>query len=762
MSLFNLPENKPRQPQEQPVEQQDGIVFNLPDSKLDKLPEKAKMEEDPEGYWDWASVEGARTFMEGMTFGFADEIGTAVSAAYFASQDKGEGLRSWSKYYDILKKEQEASSAKFKQENPTASTVLNVAGAVANPLSYVASPVTTPGMVARATLEGALTGVGEAKDLESIPEKAVEGALWAGTTSGFLGYMFKGLSRKNISKDLESIDPETGKVVFTPITLAADIEKGGESMIHGFYRDIVAPTYVAKTTIRKQEDLIINPVEKRMQHFKENIDLIKADVNVQVGLANTKFREAREGMRETFRQNNLRIGEDIVDAKDVVKANTEALKQSADSGYGDFSVTMNQQIEKELAAFREQVLNLSFPVNIGGKARSKLIDEIKMSAKPKTQNRLLKELWIDAGFEVVKKNSKGKDRVLPIKLDDLFADVNKRLTKNSRMKTITKNNETRVQLIQEELGGLVEDISKGRIKADDLMNTRNALAMRANSFSDTTLGDASRAVLRTAVDSIDDAIMRGIKDPKRIEQFKADKKAYAAYIRFQDSVKKKNRAGQMGMFEPDDYIDVLIAQGKDQAARDEGVLQDVAESVFGRVTKMRENIKKNSHEVMKEALDAQAKDLKKLRKLKIKQLEEARKESKRVFKGATAEYEIGLNKAQRGIELQRRQAELDEITEHLALLNSQRSQRQPSWFQSIAAVGLLGSFLVGGTAGVGVATAVGVGVPAGLASRTGQKIVAGQTGVQTSIRNNMPQVLEGSRLLSRVMAEQAVQDTPQQ
>lgn len=757
MSLFNLPENKPQQAEGEPTEQENVVKFNLPESNLQKLPEKAKIEEDPEGYWDWASLEGARTFLEGMSFEFSDEIGTAVSAAYFAMQDKGEGLRSWGKYYDILKKEYDERQAKFEQENPTASTVLGIGGAIANPLSYVAAPSTVAGMAGRAALEGALYGAGEAKDLESIPEKATEGALWAGSTSATLGYMFKGLSRKNISKDLESINPETGEAVFTPITLAADIEKGGESTIQGFYRDIIAPTYLAKTTIRNQEDLIINPIEKRIQNFKQNIDLIKADVNANVGLANTKFREAKEQMRESFRQNNLRIGEDITDAKDAIKANTQALRESASSGFSDYSINMNQQIQRELAGFREQVLNLSFPTNVGGKARSAKVGAIKTAKNPQEQYRLIDELWKDAGFEVVKKNTKGGDRFFPIKIDDLYGAVAKRLTADPFIKAAAGNNQARVRLIQENLGFIAEDIVKGRIKADTLMNTRNALAMRANSMTDSELGDASRAVLRTAVDAIDDAIVSKLT-PKQAVQFNSDKQAWANYVRFKDAVQSKKKAGEFGMFEPSDYINVLGKQSKAKAGKGIGVLQEEAEKINSRVTKMRDSIKKNAHDVMKDAMDAQAKDLNKLRKQKMKQLEEARKESKKAFTGATAKYELELNKAQRGIETQRLQVELDEITEHLTILNAQRSQRNPSWFQSIAAVGLLGSFLVGGGAGVGVATAVGVGVPAALASRTGQKFVAGQTGLQQGIRSSMPQVLEGSRLLSRVMAEQAVQE----
>ena len=88
----------------------------------------------------------------------------------------------------------------------------------------------------------------------------------------------------------------------------------------------------------------------------------------------------------------------------------------------------------------------------------------------------------------------------------------------------------------------------------------------------------------------------------------------------------------------------------------------------------------------------------------------------------------------------------------------QRSQQHPSWFQSIAAVGLLGGFLSGGAAGVAGAAAVGTGVGTALASKTGQRIVAGQSGLQTAIRNNPKTTLQTSQLLGRMMVEEQTKE----
>lgn len=69
---------------------------------------------------------------------------------------------------------------------------------------------------------------------------------------------------------------------------------------------------------------------------------------------------------------------------------------------------------------------------------------------------------------------------------------------------------------------------------------------------------------------------------------------------------------------------------------------------------------------------------------------------------------------------------------------------------------MLGGFFAGGAAGVVGAAAIGTGIGAGLATKTGQRMVAGQTGVQKAIRNNTENTLQTSKLLGRLMAETQV------
>lgn len=758
MSKFDFVfDEDPKKVQEVVQGKPEATPFDFGSSKVEMLPEQVKMEEDPEGYWDWASLEGARTFFEAASLNTADNVGNAISAAYMAANDPNPFQDAWKAYYDVFQKDYREGQEQYAKDFPVASTALGVAGAVASPASYLKAPSTLTGMIGRGTLEGAVAGGASAENKEDITGKATEGALWAAGTTASLGFLFKGLGRKNIEQNLDTID-ETGKEVFTPITLAADTGKGGESTIQGLYRDIVAPTYLAKTVIRNQESLIMNPLEKRVLNAKENLHLIGKDVKTKTLFLSGKFKESKEQMREGFRQVNNRIGDDITDASQVIKANNEVLKDAARSGYSDFSVQMNQQILKDGAGFREQVLNLSFPVNVSGKSRQSLVKAVKSAKTPQDQYDSLDALWRDSGFEVVKKNTKGGDRYFPMKVDSLTKAVTKRILSSDRLSARVGSKAGLITIIDNNLGFLADKVVKGRIKADTLMTNRNELAMKANSISDTTLGDSDRAVLRAAIDVIDTAIIAKLPTEQAKKAFTADKAAWSSYTKFKDAVQMKSKAGEFGMFEPADYIDVLRKHSKGSSGKGKSLLQGEAEVVNARIIANTERTKAHAHSVMKEVTQQQTLSLNKLARQKKVQLEQAKKASSKQYKGASRHYEEAINKAERGLEIQRLQTELGELSEHIGLLNVQRSQQHPSWFQSIAAVGLLGGFLSGGAAGVAGAAAVGTGVGTALASKTGQRIVAGQSGLQTAIRNNPKTTLQTSQLLGRMMVEEQTKE----
>lgn len=742
--------------------------FDIPPSKAKAPDEVVKATKDPDGFWDWASVEGARTFLEGMSFNMSDNVGSAISAAILAAQDKGEGLGAWRKYYDILQKDYKEGQEKFEQENPTAAAGLTIAGSIANPANLLAAPVATANvaskvgqvgaMATRAGIEGGLYGLGEAESFSEIPSKVAEGAIWGSATAAPIGYMFKGLSRKNIQKDLDSVNAE-GEEVFTPITLAADMDKGGESTIHGLYRDIIAPTYLAKTIIKNQEDLITRPLERRVINAKENLSLIGKDVKANTELLTQKFKDTKEQMKEGFRDVQARIGDDIKEAAEAIKATNEVTKNAAKEGLTPYSIELNQQILKDAAGFREQVLNLSFPTAVGSRQAQGLIDKIKRAENPQKQNAIMEDLWNKFGFQSVKKNDKLKDRFFPLKKGYVDTEVYSKIVSTPSLRAAAKNKNSLVKSINDNLGFINDSINKGRINVNELMSYRSTLARKANSFADTTVGEVDRAVLRTAVSAIDDVILRKLPSEAQRKAFKADKEAWAHYSKFDDAVEAKGAAGEFGRFDPSDYINVLKKSDK---SKSQGLLQKEAEVVNSRIEANRKQLKDHAHEVMRDTMNQQTIALSKLAKQKKAALDKAKKEAAKRYKGAEAQFAESYNKAQRGIEVQKLQTELAEIEEHLSLLNSQRSQTAPSWFQSIAATGLLGGLITGSVFGAAGGAAVGIGLGGALGTKGGQRLIAGQTGAQTAIRENIGNVLNTSRLVGNVMAQEAVTDNPQQ
>lgn len=91
----------------------------------------------------------ADVFMQGLTYGLSDELGAALQT-----------LRGVGNYSDILDAERERLS-RVKKDNPVLSTVTEVAGAVANPISRVAWAANAPTRLAalgRGALEGGALG----------------------------------------------------------------------------------------------------------------------------------------------------------------------------------------------------------------------------------------------------------------------------------------------------------------------------------------------------------------------------------------------------------------------------------------------------------------------------------------------------------------------------------------------------------------------------------------------------------------------------
>jgi DNA repair exonuclease SbcCD ATPase subunit len=79
-------------------------------------------------------------------------------------------------------------------------------------------------------------------------------------------------------------------------------------------------------------------------------------------------------------------------------------------------------------------------------------------------------------------------------------------------------------------------------------------------------------------------------------------------------------------------------------------------------------------------------------------------------------------------------AEIAQLDQNLARLKELRSVKNPSWFYTLAATGILSGLALGGQTGALTAAAIGTAAGRGLSSPTAQRTVAGQTQAQQKIQ----------------------------
>lgn len=103
----------------------------------------AKGTEIASGSWYEDPIMASRAFLDGVTFGFSDEIGAGMAAG-FAKVTGAAGDSSYTDVYKTMVQGLEDERSAYESENLGASIGLNVAGAIATaPLSIAAKTATT-------------------------------------------------------------------------------------------------------------------------------------------------------------------------------------------------------------------------------------------------------------------------------------------------------------------------------------------------------------------------------------------------------------------------------------------------------------------------------------------------------------------------------------------------------------------------------------------------------------------------------------------
>lgn len=147
---------------------------------------KARVEQNIRGMEDRSINPAADVFMQGLTYGLSDELGAALQT-----------LRGSGNYSELLDAERERLS-RIKKDSPVLSTVTEIAGAVANPISRVvwaAQAPTRAARFARGAVEGAgLSGLyafnqgegGFENRMSNVPSAMLVGGLTGGAANALM------------------------------------------------------------------------------------------------------------------------------------------------------------------------------------------------------------------------------------------------------------------------------------------------------------------------------------------------------------------------------------------------------------------------------------------------------------------------------------------------------------------------------------------------------------------------------------------------
>lgn len=675
------------------------------------------------------SLNGARMFLQGMTSGFSDEIGLGV-AALAASLTTGNNIQD---IYRDMKQEYQREEEQFKEENPALSTALEVGGALASPITYVGgAPTTVTRLAARGAVEGGLYGAGTSAStdemLTDITRGAVGGALVGGTL-GSLGWMFNKATSRKIQTALESSDGG-----FTPITLAADKQKGGtESLLHTLYKDVVGPSFGAKGIIRAQEEEVIAPLVLKQERRNALLKQIQGRSKQAINTAKVELKNSIDN-----------VGQQTQSAKKAIEQEAKVAEQTVKNKYENFlgkdGVVMSRAakeiddtIETANSAFRLAAFDSSLPANIPKTQLQGIFD----APNPNVAMQRLDEAWNEFGFQSLKNRS---FRINPTNLQN---EMLKKIQKDPTYELLaTSKGEIRAALGN--ALNFVESKTRkgGYIDGNDLTTIRNSLGTAAAAKSDAGGNQALLQSLYRDVQSSIDDIMEKQLSGKGLAQFKADRAAWKSNTILRDSVTATSReTGKYGKFTPDNWLSSIAKNSARDARRGGGPLRTEAEAFAKQARDGQEAIQQSAKKLETKIAARQQREIARSRKMasdEITKLEEGLAKSKARLRYDSSEA-IQIAEKQRRIDFLK--SEISKADQNLKILNKMRVNESPSWFHSLAATGTLGGALGLFGRGAGL-IAGGAGLGNFLAKPSVQKVMAGQ-----GLNQQRIQALLDSRIL---------------
>ena len=372
-----------------------------------------------------------------------------------------------------------------------------------------------------------------------------------------------------------------------------------------------------------------------------------------------------------------------------------------------------------------------------------------LSMPVREQNDFLNELWNKHGFKVIKQQGYNLD------LDKLTSRMSKVLEDEVGIPSVTakgalgeKGSVDFADEFRSLLSGRLQ--SGGYITGEDAAKVRSLIGTRRSSAFQGDNPDAYRAY--TEMQNEFDNLLKSQLPKSAHKAWDADKAAYKTRLTFENASSKANNSTRDLLFTEDNWIEA-VAFGDRKASRGVGDRLQQEAVAMRAVSKAAKNKAKaiSDRYSRKFAMKIQkeAEDLSKAMDGRISKLTgDIEKDTRKLrTDSAAAERLAAATKEREALEeiANQTKSKLDELR---AI-----ADRSPSWFHGYAATGVLAAvaaYFGGPTSAAGILAGAALGK--GLAGKTGQLVVAGQSRPQTFVRNaveaaqkNMiPQVQEGT------------------
>ena len=657
-----------------------------------------------EGSWTDDPDVAARMLLDGFTLGWGNE---GLAAIYAAGQtSKGIDYQTaYNTYFDQLVAEEN----EYKDQYPAASLTLQMLGGLGTGVFGLGRTAAKLGMkglgglVAEGAAIGAVAGAGSTDKGDRL-EGAAAGAMFGGAASGALGALGKGINvatRRRIEKDLD-VEGEP----FTPITLAENAPAG----LKATYRDVIGSAFWGQSTLLAQQSAKIEPLIKRLAKVEKELDvsLKKAEKSREASDINL------ENAKNRLSSNKVRIAQSVEDA----------ISKESDL----ISVAANKQQDANEFALRSEIFRSAIPEGTPIAARESIGKQLASGRADAYQSatKELQEAWSNHGYQMLKELPNGKPRVFRLSIKKLREETDRAINADPTYSaTIGKQAEINpnLEVMLQKLKALTT--KQGRISGEDLAGIRATARQSINSSSNNPNVEMSNIVFAKLEQNLTKTIKEQLDAPS-LTAFNQTQKQYGTK-QLLESVSKKAAAAQNGgAFTAKEWISTLSGDKftKGKVSTGTAPFQKEAQKVNNMSQKIAENTKKELESLKNSKKLNTERATKTTRKNAQKEINRLKQESK----GLDTPEILALKET------------VDASTAQIKKLESEGA-KSSSIFASLAGTGFLG-YVAGDAIGTlidvstgGLAGTLGGMVLAkGLAGKGGQKIAAGQTANQASLR----------------------------